>query len=218
MFLKWVTCSVDEASHGAFGFAQEGWSAIAEQPGLVGQVGGWDTATGDALILGVWANRSSYELFMRDRHDAVANRLGQSRTYLAVHAAIGDAIFTIDGDAASLPHALAAGVLLRVADCQVGTAHRAHFIDVQRGVWAPGMAAAGGMLGGVFTQLAEDRYLVTTWWSDAAAHQRYAAEDVPGLRKQAAADGDLTSLVGHVLPLDSRWKVLGVKPNEKLLR
>jgi Domain of unknown function (DUF4937 len=212
MFLKWITCSVVEGSRDAFSLAQQGWSAIAGQPGLVGQVGGWDTTTGDAHVLGVWTDRGSYELFMRDRHDVVASQSGQARTYRAVRTAIGEAIFTIDGDASSLPDAVARGVLLRVAECRVVAARRANFVGVQRQVWAPGMAAAGGMLGGVFTQLAEERYLVTTWWSDPAAHQRYASEDVPGLRELAGAEDDLTSLVGHVLLLEPRWRVLAAEP------
>jgi len=211
MFLKWVTCSVAEASREAFGSAQQGWSAIVGQPGLVGQVGGWDTATGDAHILGLWTDRGSYGLFMRDRHDVVANQSGQAQTYRGVHVSVGDAVFTIDGDAPRLPDALTGGVLLRVADCRVDAARRAHFVGEQRDVWAPGMAAAGGMLGGVFTQLAACRYLVTTLWSDAAAHQRYASEDVPRLRDLAAADDDLTSLVEHVLLLEPRWKVIAAQ-------
>lgn len=209
MLLKWVTCSVSEETREAFGSAQRGWSAIAGQPGLLGQVGGWDTTTDDAHVLGLWADNQSYEAFMQRRHDVVAEQTGQASTYQAIETATGSPIFTIPGDSSTLAEAIAGGVVLRIADCEVTDGRRDHFVQVQREVWAPGMAAAGGMLGGVFTQLGPDRYLVTTWWSDVAAHERYVSENVIRLREQAGADDDITSLSGHVLVLEPRWKVLG---------
>lgn len=211
MLLKWVTCSVSEESRAAFGSAQRGWSAVAGQPGLLGQMGGWDTTTGDAHVLGVWAEDDYYRAFMRQRHDVVAEQTGQARTYQAIETATGAAIFTILGDSLTLAEAIAGGVVLRVADCRVTDGRRDHFVEAQREVWAPGMAAAGGMLGGVFAQVCPRRYLVTTLWSDVAAHQRYAREDVIRLREQAGADHDITALKGHVLVLEPQWKVLAVQ-------
>jgi len=73
---------------------------------------------------------------------------------------------------------------------------------------APGMALAGGMLAGLFTHLAPDRYLVTTWWSSAAAHSRYVRQDVGAPRERAAAGDDISAIAGHVLELEPTWRVL----------
>jgi hypothetical protein len=69
------------------------------------------------------------------------------------------------------------------------------------------MAAADGMLGGLFSQLGEDRYLVTTWWSSVQAHHRYSTADVSGLRRRAAADEDIAELRGHALILQPEWRI-----------
>jgi heme-degrading monooxygenase HmoA len=70
------------------------------------------------------------------------------------------------------------------------------------------MAAAGGMLGGVVTRLDAHRLLVTTLWSDPAAHQHYTAHRMPELRARAGLADDVQSLTGHVLPLEAAWRVL----------
>ena len=66
------------------------------------------------------------------------------------------------------------------------------------------------MLGGAFTDLGHHRYLVTILWSDPAAHQRYASQDVPRLRARAALDNDndVHTMTGHRLVLEPAWSVL----------
>ena len=53
MLAKWVTCIVPPDSRDAFSAAQRQWSVISDQPGLIGQLGGWDTTAGHAHILGL---------------------------------------------------------------------------------------------------------------------------------------------------------------------
>ncbi|WP_435871964.1 DUF4937 domain-containing protein [Kitasatospora griseola] len=211
MWGKWIGCEVPVAARGRFSVAQEAWSTISDQPGLVGQLGGWDPATGRAQLLGLWTDESAYRRFMRERHDTVAAGNQQRAGCTAIDIATGGTVLAMAGDVADLPHALERATLLRVADCRTLPGREEHFLEVQREVWAPGMAAAGGMLAGVVVQLEAHRYLVTTLWSGAAAHQRYASRHLPALRSRAALDGDVQSMTGHVLPLEAAWRI---KPTE----
>lgn len=69
------------------------------------------------------------------------------------------------------------------------------------------MAAADGMLSGLFSQLDAGRFLVTTWWCSAEAHQDYSATRVAGLRRRAAAEDDLARLRGCLMTLQPDWHV-----------
>lgn len=209
MFCKWITCTVDPGTRPAFSTAQERWSVIAAEHGLIGQVGGWALDTNRAHLLGVWDCAEPYARFMRHRHDCVAEQAGHAGTYRDLEVSTGPVVFSIDGDAGSLGVAIEQGALLRVADCVVRAGRGEHFVEVQRSVWAPGMAAAAGMLAGLFTQLGPDRYLVTTWWSSPTAHTRYDRDDVKVLRQRAAADDDIDTLTGTAFNLKPRWRVIG---------
>ncbi|MER7702201.1 DUF4937 domain-containing protein [Kitasatospora sp. NPDC097605] len=209
MWGKWIECEVPTEGRERFADAQRAWAAIGDQPGLVGQVGGWDR--GCARVLGLWADEEAYGRFMRERHDAVVAASGQGGTYAAIGTAAGAVVQEMAGDAPDLSRAMETAALLRVADCRLRPGRAAHFLDVQRRVWAPGMAASGGMLGGVVTRLGPERYLVTTLWSGAAAHRRYAAEAFPALRERAAPGDDVRALSGHLLPLEPAWTVLPVR-------
>jgi heme-degrading monooxygenase HmoA len=201
-FVKWITCSVGESDRERFSVAQRCWSELAGEPGLIAQAGGWDA--GLACILGCWTDRPAYAAFMSDRHDDIAMRSGQAGTYTSIDVATGESVLDIPGRAAGVADA----ALLRVADCRLREGRQEHFTRVQRDVWIPAMTVADGMLGGLFSRLGEDRYLVTTWWSSVQAHQRYATTDVPELRRRAAVDEDIAQLRGHALVLEPEWSVL----------
>ncbi|GGX87456.1 hypothetical protein [Streptomyces hiroshimensis] len=145
---------------------------------------------------------------MRERHDAVVAGNRQADSCTAIETAAGEVVHEMAGDMADLPGALQSAALLRVADCLLLPGREEHFLEVQRRVWAPGMAAAGGMLAGAVTRLGTHRYLVTTLWSGCAAHERYAARHLPSLHSRAAVGDDLRSVTGHVLPLEPAWRVL----------
>ncbi|MFJ6385722.1 DUF4937 domain-containing protein [Kitasatospora sp. NPDC092039] len=216
MWAKWISCEVPVAARGQFFAAQLHWSRISDQPGLVGQVGGWDPATGHARLLGLWTDAEAYGGFMRERHDAVVAESGPSAGYSAIETATGGTVLEMPGETAGPAAALRRAALLRVADCRLLPGRQEHFLDVQRTVWAPGMAAAGGMLAGVVTRLEPDRYLVTTLWSGSTAHQHYAARHLPALRSRAAPENDVRSMTGHAVPLEAAWRVLpGPRPAER---
>ncbi|WP_031073105.1 DUF4937 domain-containing protein [Streptomyces sp. NRRL WC-3742] len=212
MWGKWIGFSVPADARERFSSAQSAWSTMSDQPGLVGQVGGWDAATGRAHLLALWADEGAYRRFMRERHDTVTAANQQSTTYTAIDVSTGEVVLDMAGDAGdslprALPRALERATLLRVADCRLLPGRDDHFLDVQRTVWAPGMAAAGGMLAGVVTHLEPHRYLVTTLWSDPTAHQRYTTHHLPALLSRATLQNDLHSMTGHVLPLEPAWHV-----------
>jgi heme-degrading monooxygenase HmoA len=200
---KWITCDVPARTRERFAADQQRWSVIADQPGLIGQVGGWDSRTGRAHVLGLWADAGSHQAFLRDRHDAVADTGGH--TGIAV--ALGEVVLTMSGATTVVAGAMSGG-LLRVADCHLVAGAEEHFVAVQREVWAPAMAAAG-VLGGVLARPAARRYLVATFWPDVETHRRYA-EDVPRVRAQAAVDLDIASMSGHVLALEPTWRVFPI--------
>ncbi|MFH8381497.1 DUF4937 domain-containing protein [Kitasatospora sp. NPDC018058] len=208
MWGKWIDCRVRPGAHGAFAAGQRRWAALADQPGLVGQVGGWSRADGRALVLALWADEEAYGRFMRERHDAVATEAAQQGSWRSIQAAAGPVALTMPGSAPSLVDALQHATLLRAADCLLRPGRTGHFLEVQREVWAPGMAAAGGMLAGTVTRLAADRYLVTTLWTSPEAHAAYTADALPALRARADVPADAESLTGHVLPLEPSWQVL----------
>ncbi|PSL55008.1 uncharacterized protein DUF4937 [Saccharothrix carnea] len=200
MLAKWVTCDVPAGARDAFGAAQARWTAVADQPGLIGQVGGWDPRTGRAHVLALWADADSHRVFLRDRHDALADASG----YRGIEVALGESVLTLPGTAATVAEAMD-GPVLRVADCHLAEGAEEHFADVQRRVWAPAMEAAG-VLGGLVASLTPDRHLVATFWPDTATHRRYV-EQVPDLRTRAAVTTDLTAMTGHVLALEPSWRV-----------
>ncbi|GGQ67273.1 DUF4937 domain-containing protein [Kitasatospora griseola] len=143
MWGKWIGCEVPVAARGRFSAAQEDWSTISDQLGLVGQLGGWDPATGRAQLLGLWTDEAAYRRFMRERHDTVTVGNQQRAGCTAIDIATGGTVLAMAGDVADLPHALEHAALLRVADCRTLPGREEHFLEVQREVWAPGMAAAG---------------------------------------------------------------------------
>ncbi|CAM5493143.1 hypothetical protein SAVIM338S_03473 [Streptomyces avidinii] len=210
MWGKWIGCGVPAAMRGRFAVAQGAWAAIGDQPGLIGQVGGWDPATGRAHVLAFWTDAGSYGRFMRERHDTVFAGSGQQASYSSIETATGETVLEMAGDSSGVAAALEGAALLRVADCRLLPGREEHFLEVQRSIWAPGMAAAGGMLAGAVTRLDEHRHLVTTLWSGADAHARYVASRLPGLLSRAALAADLRSTTGHVLPLDPAWRILPV--------
>lgn len=199
MLAKWITCDVPAGARDRFAAAQQKWSVIADQPGLIGQVGGWDSRTGRAHVLALWADAGSHQEFLRDRHDSVADAGGCT----GITIALGEVVLAMSGGV-EVAEAMGGG-LLRVADCHLQAGAEEHFVAVQREVWAPAMAAAG-MLGGVLARTAARRYLVATFWPDVETHRRYA-EQVPDLRARAGADTDIASMSGHALVLEPTWHV-----------
>lgn len=103
--------------------------------------------------------------------------------------------------------------VMRIARCNVDPQYIDHFTAVQREIWNPAMAGAGGMLAGVFTQNPMDptQFLVCTLWDSEAAHLEYVARHVPRLREKSQVERDCTSIVGLIVPLEETWRVVPVE-------
>ncbi|MFJ9453815.1 DUF4937 domain-containing protein [Kitasatospora sp. NPDC101447] len=209
MWSKWIDCRVRAGAREAFAAGQRRWSAISDQPGLVGQGGGWAPDGDRALLLALWTDEPAYTRFMRERHDLVADEAAQHGSWTDLRIAAGPVVRALPGAAASPADALARATVLRAADCRLRPGRAAHFLDVQDRIWTPGMAAAEGMLAGAVTRLAADRFLVTTLWSTAAAHRAYAAHRLPALLARADVPSDVHALTGHLVPLEPAWLVRG---------
>jgi Domain of unknown function (DUF4937 len=207
LMIKWIVCDVAPTRRVEFSRAQELWAVLRAEDGFVCQVGGWDEKSHDtAGVLAVWKDAEAYERFMRDHHDAIVRTSGQQDTYRSVRVATGPSILEMRGDRDWVEVLLTASVLT-VADCVVLSGHEHHFRRVQEHVWSPGMAGVDGMLGGLFSQVGERRYLATTGWRDARSHERYAHDLVPALGATAGTAGDLLQIESYVLSLMPAWTV-----------
>lgn len=208
--VKWIVCQVPSALRTAFDEAQQRWAGLAAADGFLGQIGGWNqNEPTQACILAVWRDQSAYEQFMHRLHDEIVDQSNQQRTYTEIQVTMAQVMLPMPGAATDLDAALAAGTVLRVADCHVHRQQTDHFLSVQQQVWLPAMAASSGMLGGFFSRQTkeDDHYLVTTLWDTLTHHATYAANRVPTLRTEAATTDDLISLTGYVVALEPQWAV-----------
>ncbi len=104
----------------AFSNAQEQWSAIASSPGFLSQFGGWDRKNqGDAVIMGIWEDQSSYENFMSTIHDEVTDESHQKQTYESLTVSFYHDVFPIHGNAETSEEALDECSFVRIAECTV---------------------------------------------------------------------------------------------------
>ncbi|GGD21506.1 YdbC family protein [Pontibacillus salipaludis] len=82
MILKLIKCHVPVNLKKSFQEAQTYWSDLSEMDGFSGQFGGWDTSELEtAYIFSFWEDLSSYQKFMRNKHDRLVQINGQERTY-----------------------------------------------------------------------------------------------------------------------------------------
>lgn len=211
MLLKWIICEVPENNREAFANTQQDWRKLKTVAGFLGQVGGWDSREqNQACILGFWADAQAYAAFMEREHDLIYGQSGQKGTYVASHVVQVEVLFDIDGTHQKMQSAINEAEVLRVADCKLKTGREEHFIEMQKSVWNPAMAKTGGMLAGAFGIVLNevDRFLVTTFWRDEAAHQAYVKNPLPALQVKAKIREDLQNIEGRVVRLNSTWRVV----------
>lgn len=204
MRMKWIVATVPDGQRAAFSRAQAAWTDTALCTGFIGQAGGWD-AEGRACILGVWHDAAAADRFMAHVHDAITNANQQADAYTHLEVVLADGLLRMPGGARTLSAALPAARFLRVADCTIHAPRRSAFVGAQLRVWAPGMAACPGMLGGLFSSAGPERYLVTSLWESEAHHQAYVDGPFADLRAQADAAGDLKHITGHRVLLETSW-------------
>ena len=211
MLFKRIQCNVARSRREAFRTAQGQWSAVSGVEGFLGQTGGWDGASCErAVIIAVWRDAGCYGRFMQSDHDAIVERAGQVGTYESIRTDLYEIVSGIEGSAGTAKDAIRMAGCLRLARCNVRPGRQGHFEQVQRRIWNPGMAAAGGMLGGFFCRHRERaaEYLVCTMWRTVKDHRDYRHEIFPRLHGDAEVSLDVKQLVGLEVAVESGWRVL----------
>ncbi|HHN78427.1 MAG TPA: DUF4937 domain-containing protein [Phycisphaerales bacterium] len=209
MLVKLFRCTVDHRE--AFARGQAAWRGLVGLTGFIAQCGGWARPGPDrAVIVGFWNDRASYDHFMAIDHDRIYADAAQSGTYHDPTAVLAGVVHPMPGSAEKFTDAVGRARLLRVADCRVRPGREAHFRDVQRGVWLPGMREVHGMLGGVFARVLDDplRYLVLTLWASEADHDAYTRDRLGPLRERARPEADVDALDGAGVRLEPAWCVV----------
>lgn len=87
MLIKKVICRVADSQAEAFSKAQSVWRQLSQIEGFIKQTGGWQTDENGgltAVIIGVWENRRSYDMFMEQHHDSIFASAQQKDTYQSI--------------------------------------------------------------------------------------------------------------------------------------
>ncbi|WP_351188606.1 DUF4937 domain-containing protein [Shewanella sp. TB4-MNA-CIBAN-0142] len=201
---KLIMCEVDDGKQEAFSQSQSAWSQVSTCNGFVGQAGGWEASSSTAIILGFWESQFHVSEFMSTTHDEIYLNNKQQSTYRHCSVNYFELISTILGSEIDFS---GAGVL-RIAYCS-------RVLDIDRFnrdqqlLWNPQLSTQPGLLGGHVWRHIEhhDCYLVVTHWESPAAHEIYANNVLPKLRKIAHTSEYIEQLLGKVVVLDTKWNV-----------
>lgn len=210
MIVKLIRCDVLEHRRDDFASGQRAWRILAALEGFLGQSGGWALGgSNEAVIVALWKDQSAYDRFMRDHHDAILSAIGQRGTYQGGSVSIWHRLLDMPGCVARISDAISQAEVIRIAQCTVKDGRNAHFEAVQRDIWNPGMATAGGMLGGAFSREPDNskEYLVCTFWRTAADHSAYRNEIFASLRERAKVDDDCESVERTLVDIEPTWRV-----------
>lgn len=191
MLVKWVRCRVTDPA--GFVAGQQGWGALVDVPGFLGQWGGW--GSGSAHVFALWRSAEDHAAFLAGPHDRMAE--GQAGTYDEIDVRSFDRELEIGAGPG-------VGSVVRLAHCHVRPERVGQFVRAQASVWNPGMAAAPGFHGGVFGRRGSE-FLVLTWWRSAEDHARYQAERFAALREASLAAQDLAAVTGDLVALEPSW-------------
>lgn len=199
--MKWIRCGVVDRP--GFDRGQRRWAALREQPGFLGQGGGWSRSQpGVAHLFAFWESRRSYDAFMAGPHDGIA--AGQQGTFEMLAVRLFEQRLEVK---VGFEPRFADADLLRVALCKVHPERVEHFTLMQERVWNPAMAGSPGMLRGVFAQGSGDDFVVLSMWDTATEHGKYREGSVSRLSERADLDTDVLSVAGDVVDVVQAWTV-----------
>ncbi len=181
---------IDDARREAWRSSQRVWleRSIASG-GLLCAYGA--EAAGHARAVFVWQDEAAVRTFMERSHDAAmaaAGTIGRSAVlYLDPISVLRAADAT---EAPPIPRDGVGYVGETVA--WVREEGDAIWLESQR-AWNAALERADGCVGG-FVARGRRTFVVTSFWRDEAAHQRYERDVVPGLRDRAAGDAHTVRL------------------------
>lgn len=211
MYIKWIVCDEKKNHKKDFSLAQEKWIGMQNAEGLIGQIGGWDLNHANvACVISFWDNEKSVRKFMREIHDEIFLKNKQSQYYNSIEVEYFNSIISMGGESGSLVSAMKDANYLRIADCLVKQKSINHFEKVQKEIWLQGMKNSKGMLGGKFAKSTNNasKYLVATLWDSPENHDYYVKNNLQKLKKEAAVQNDIDTIIGRQIALVDGWKVL----------
>lgn len=207
MIAKYIRCEVPEASRTDFSKGQSLWQEAAYSKGFIFQLGGWELATGQAVILARWTDMESVKAFMRLAHDAIADKANQAGCYSAISVSYLFSVMSIPSSNHYHKDRVDSG-FIRIADCYIAPEKVDKFLLEQETLWNPGMQQVEGMLGGQIWQFngEANHYLVTSYWQSESHHNHYATHHFPVLKLQAATNIIQTISV-HKVQTEQSWQI-----------
>ena len=208
MLIKWIVAEVSKEKCESFSRAQRSRTDLRVFKGFVSQVGGWvQQSAGRAVILACWRDTSSYVAFAQSQHDALAAK--ETSAHQASETLLGSVITTInEGDPSVIS---AQATFLRVSDVTLRPDFSPIFMAAQMQIWFPALASSPGMVGALLSRISghKERFLLATFWRDAASCDIFRYEIYPALYDRAKPDVYIQQLTIYFVPLESDWTVVG---------
>jgi hypothetical protein len=203
MLIKWIVAEVSGEKCESFSGAQRSRTALRVFKGFVGQVGGRvQQSAGRAVILECWRDTLSYDAFTQNQPDAPgANETAETL--------LGSVITTINERDPSAIFAQA--TFLRVSDVSLQPDFSPIFMATQMQIWFPALASSPGMVGALLSRITghKERFLLATFWRDAASCDIFRYEIYPALYDRAKPDVYIKQRTIYLVPLESDWTFVG---------
>jgi heme-degrading monooxygenase HmoA len=215
MLFKLIVATVPDDLRTKFSESQaSAWSGLESVPGFIAQIGGWESdRPNSAVIIAYWKNEQLYSDFMREQHDALADR--QRNTYSALRVHTGHVIMTIKE--ADPRVAIARSGMVRIADLTLRPDSSPLFLAMQFDIWRPGLVSSGGMIGNTLARLGRlpDRFASTTFWTSRDALRSFLETVYPALSVQAKLKEQLEEMISYHIPLEPSWSVMAPRSDQE---
>ena len=208
MLIKWIVAEVSREKCESFSEAQRSRTDLRVFTGFVSQVGGWvQQCAGRAVILACWRDTLSYDAFTQNRRDALAAK--ETGADKAAETLLGSVITTINERDQSVIFDQA--TFLRVSDVTLRPDFSPIFMAAQMQIWFPALGSSPGMVGALLSRITghKERFLLATFWRDAASCDIFRHEIYPALYDRAKPDVYIQRLTIYLVPLESDWTFIG---------
>jgi len=154
--------------------------------------------SGEARAVFVWANEEALRVFMEESHDRALEAAGSVGRYAVLYL---DPIEILAPANATnvLPSPSGNARYMGETISWVKDDGEKEWLESQR-AWSEALVATDGFTGG-FVARGRRAFVVTSFWRDAAAHERYEREIVPDLRSRTRGDECVARLLRFHAPL-----------------